>query len=213
MVNVIIVDDHELFRLGITTAIAKRYPDIRIVGESETGAGLFNLLKVVTADIILLDIMLPDISGIEIARYLKRERPEIKILAVSADNTTSVVQEMLEIGIEGFISKRAGGVDTLVEAIHSIMSGLEYFGKDISDIIFRVYFAKKKTVEVSSDFTEQEKRIIELCHQGLPGKLVADRLGISTRTVDKHKNNIFRKLGINSTLEMVSYAVKNGIID
>lgn len=151
-------------------------------------------------------------SGVEIARRLKKERPEIKILIISVENTASAVRNMLEIGIEGFISKRAGGVEVLVDAIRSIMSGLEYYGKDISNIIFRIYFSKKKTAEVSSDFTEQEKRIIELCHEGLSGKLIADRLGITTRTVDKHKENIFHKLSINSTLEMVNYALKNGII-
>ena len=212
MINTIIVDDHELFRLGIITAIEKRHPDICVVGETETGAGFFRLLESVAPDIVLLDIDLPDISGVEIARRLKKERPEIKILAISAENTADVVQEMLETGIEGFISKRAGGVDALAEAMRSVMCGFEYFGNDISNIIYRVYFAKKKTAEVSSEFTEQEKRVIELCHEGLSGKMIAERLGITTRTVDTHKKNIFRKLGINSTLEMLTYALKNGII-
>jgi two-component system response regulator NreC len=212
MINVILVDDHELFRLGVATAIAKRYTDLQVVGEAESGAELFALLKSVTADIILLDIVLPDMSGIDIARRLKKEYPDIKILAVSAENTTAVVQEMLAIGIEGFISKRAGGIDTLVEAIHSIMDGLNYYGKDISNIIFKIYFSKKKTAEVTPEFTHQEKRVIELCREGLSGKMIADRLNVTIRTVDSHKNNIFQKLGINSTLEMVNYAVKNGII-
>ena len=93
-----------------------------------------------------------------------------------------------------------------------IMQGCEYFGKDISEIIYRIYVSKKGTTQVSQEFTEQEKRIIELCHEGLPGKLIADRLCISLRTVDNHKNHIFRKLGISNTMEMVRYALKNGII-
>jgi len=161
---------------------------------------------------VLLDIILPDMSGIEIARRLKTERPKLKILAVSAENSTPVVQEMLDIGIDGFISKRHGGIDTFAEAVRSIMQGVDYFGKDISEIIYRIYVAKKKTVEVSGEFTPQEKRIIELCREGLPGKLIADRLEISLRTVNNHKNHIFRKLGITNTMEMVQYALKNGII-
>ena len=213
MIKVIIVDDHELFRLGIRTAIENRHPDLNIAGEAESGAALFALLNRVDADIVLLDIALPDMSGIDVARRLKNERPALKILVISAENTIPVVQSMLNVDVEGFISKRRGGVDMFAEAIRSVMQGINYYGTDISEIIYSIYISKKKTAEVSSDFTKQEKRIIELCSVGLPGKLIADRLGISISTVNNHKNNIFRKLGINNTMEMVQYAIKNGIID
>ena len=212
MIKIIILDDHELFRMGIKTAIESRYPDISIVGEAELGAEFFALLRTTTPDLVLLDIALPDMSGIEIARRVKKEYPEIKILIISADNTTATAEELLDVGVEGFISKLKGSPDTLVDAIRSIMQGLEYFGRDISDIIRHIYLTKKKTVDVTSEFSEPERRIIECCHEGLPAKLIADRLGISARTVDWHKANIFRKLGINNSLEMVRFAVKNGII-
>ena len=213
IVKVIIVDDHELFRLGLKTAIESRHPDICIVGEAGLGADFFALLKNnVVADVILLDIMLPDMNGFQIARRLKTEYPNLKILIISAENTSSVIQEMLDIGVEGFISKFNSSPDMLVEAIRSIMQGFEYFGRDISDIINRIYIAKKKTTQVSAEFSEQEKHIIEYSQQGLSAKMIADRLNISTRTVDWHKSNIFRKLGINSSLEMVRFAVQNGII-
>ena len=212
MIKIVIVEDHELFRLGVKTAIENCHSDLCIIGEAESGAELFALPQLADADIILLDIVLPDMTGVEIARRLKEERPELKILACSAENDGSIVQAMLDIGIEGFISKRNGGVDTIAEAIRSIMQGVEYFGQDISDIIYRIYVSKKKSAEVSAEFTAQEKRIIELCREGLPGKLIADRLCISLRTVDNHKNHIFRKLGISNTMEMVQYAIKNGII-
>jgi len=163
MINVIIVDDQELFRLGVRTAIENRHPDLCIAGEAETGVELFSLLAEVAVDILLLDIALPDMSGIDIACRLKKERPEIKILAISAENTAPTVQAMIEAGIEGFISKRHGGVDVFAEAIRTIIQGMDYFGKDISEIMYRIYVSKKKTAEVTSEFTVQEKRIIELC--------------------------------------------------
>jgi len=212
MISTIIVDDYELFRLGVRTAIESRFPDICIAGEAETGKELFDLLTDTPVDLVLLDIILPDMSGIDIARRLKKEYPSLKILAISSHNTTEVTASLLDAGIDGFISKRMGGVDVLVDAIHSVMSGFDYFGKDISDIIYRIYVSKTKTTCMSAHFTEQEKKIIELCRDGLPAKLIADRLNISPRTVDNHKNNIFRKLGINNTGEMVQYALKNGII-
>jgi len=212
-IKVIIVDDHELFRLGLRTAIESRYPDICIVKEASLGAEFFALLKGnFVADVVLLDIMLPDMNGFEIARRLKTEYPNLKILIISAENTSSAIQEMLDIGIEGFISKFKSTPDMLVEAIRSIMKGFKYFGRDISDIINRIYIAKKKTMEVSAEFSEQEKHIIEYSQQGLSAKMIADRLNLSTRTVDWHKSNIFRKLGINSSLEMVRFAVQKGII-
>jgi len=212
MIKVVIVDDQEFFALGVRTAIEFRHPDLCVTGVAASGAELFALLETVSVDILLLDILLPDINGVEIARRLKSERPELKILAISAENSIAVVMEMLNIGIEGFISKRNGGVDEYAEAIRSIMNGINYYGRDISGIIYNLYVSIKKTSEVTTEFTTQEKRIIELCRSNKSGKEIADQLCISLRTVNNHKNNIFRKLGINSTKEMVSIAIKNGII-
>jgi len=206
------VDDHELFRLSLRTVIECSHPDIVIVGEAGSGVAFFNLLKTVTADVVLLDIAMPGMSGIDIARRLKSEQPEMKILTVSAENDLSTVEEMFKLGIEGFVSKSNCKPDILAEAIRSVMNGLEYFGKDISEIISRIYIAKRRTANISEEFSDQEKHIIELCLEGLPAKLIADRLGISTRTVDWHKSNMFSKLGINSTLELVQFAIKNKII-
>ena len=211
-IRAIIVDDHELFRIGVRTAIELCHLDISIAGEVESGKDLFNLLKTTAADIVLLDIALPDMSGIEIARRLKKEYPQIKILAVSALNATQIIEDMIAVGVEGFISKINSAPDALVEAIHTVMQGRNYFGKDIAEIISRIYVAHKKTTKITTEFTEQEKLVIECCQKGLSSKLIADRLFISPRTVDWHKSNIFRKLGIKSTLEMVKFAVDNGII-
>jgi len=212
MISVILVDDHELFRSGIRLALTSRHPDIHIAGEAETGAEFFAILKTTPADLVVLDVIMPDMSGIEIAKQLKKEKPEMKILVVSSENTAAVTEALLEVGINGFISKRMGGIDALADAIHSVMNGLDYFGKDISDIIYRIYVAKKKTTEITSEFTQQERKIIELCREGLQSKQIAGQLCISPRTVENHKNHIFRKLGINSTLEMIQYAMKHGII-
>jgi len=212
MISAILVDDHELFRLGVRTAMASRHPDIHIAGEAETGTEFFSLLQKTDADIVLLDVNLPDMSGIDIAHRIRKEKPMMKILIISSENTAATTQALLETGIDGFISKRMGSVDTLADAIRSVMNGLEYFGKDISDIIYRIYVSKKKTTEITSEFTKQEKIIIEYCRKGLQSKQIADLLNISPRTVENHKNNIFNKLGINNTVEMLQYAIKNGII-
>jgi DNA-binding NarL/FixJ family response regulator len=211
MIRVIIVDDHSLFRIGLRAALHP-VSDIEVAGEADCGEALFRVLATTQADLVLLDINLPDMKGVDIAHRLRSDYPDVKILAISAENSARTVEEMLNAGINGFISKQMGDENELTEAIYAVMDGLEYFGKDISSIIYDVYVAKKKTVNVTSEFTEREKEIILLCSEGLIYKEVADRLGISFHTVNTHKKHIFQKLGINNTMEMVQYALKNGII-
>jgi DNA-binding NarL/FixJ family response regulator len=212
MFKIIVVDDHPLYRKGIKSTIHEGNTDIVVIGEAETGEELFKLLASSAPDLILLDINLPGISGVEIAFRLKKEYPAIKILAVSAENTAETVKAMVDAGIDGFISKRKSNMHDLTEAIHSIMSGLEYFGRDISAIIYDIFVNKKKTINPSNEFTDREKEIILASKEGLLIKEIADKLGISANTVNFHKKNIFLKLGINNTMEMVQYAMKNGII-
>jgi DNA-binding NarL/FixJ family response regulator/signal transduction histidine kinase len=211
-IKVIIVDDHTLFRTGLKATFQPDFFNIEVVGEAGGGEELFGVLKITQADLILLDINLPDMNGAEIARRLRCDYPDIKILAISAENTPKAVEAMLNEGINGFISKQKSDAHELSEAIHAVMNGLEYFGRDISSIIYDVYVAKKRSIEISSEFTEREKEVITLCSEGLIYKEIADRMGISFHTVNTHKKNIFQKLGINNTMEMVQYALKNGII-
>ena len=212
MTQVIVVDDHRLFRIGLKAAINAGYPDICIAGETECGNDLFGLLTSTPADVVLLDINLPDIGGAEIARRLRRDYPSIKILAVSAENAVETIESMLEAGIDGFISKQKGDMDELVKAIRTVVEGLEYYGRDIAAIIFGVYVSKKKTTDVTNEFTEREREIILACRDGLMCKEIADRMGVSINTINTHKKRIFMKLGINTTMEMVQYALKKGVI-
>jgi len=212
MISIILIDDHELFRLGVRGVLERSHSDIQIVAEAETGKELFDLLPHTEADVVLLDINLPDMSGIDIARRLRNDYPALKILAVSAENNAETVRALLDIGIDGFISKRMARADEMLQAIHSVVGGLDYFGRDIASIIYEIYVAKKKTSDLTAEFTERERDIIRLCREGLQSKEIADRLCISYRTVDTHKRNIFQKLGINNTVEMVKYALKQGII-
>ena len=210
--KVIIVEDMDLTRSGIRMVIEYYLPELCVTGEARNGNEFFQLLDSEGADIVLLDIGLKGMSGIDVARRLKKEYPKIKILAVSADNSPATVEEMLGTGVEGFIGKMANDNRTLVEAIRAVAEGYEFFGRDISAVISRTFLERKRHADATRDFTEQEKQIIELCHEGLPAKLIADRIGISAKTVNWHKSNIFRKLGINSTLELVKFGLNKGII-
>ena len=212
IIRVIVVDDHRLFRMGLKAVFKSDDSDIHIVGEADCGEALFRLPALASANLVLLDINLPGMSGIEIACRLRNEHPALKILAISAENSAATVKAMLDAGIDGFISKQRGDTDELAEAIRMVMSGVDYFGRDISSIIYDVFVTKKKSTVLTDEFTKREKEIIELCRDGLQCKEIAARLGIGISTVNTHKERIFAKLGINSTIEMVQYALKNGII-
>jgi len=213
-IRVIVVDDHSLFRKGARAMIRLDRSNITVTGEAESAEKLFSLLEAGTpAELILLDANLPDgMSGVEAARRLRCDYPAIKILAVESENTQEMVQEMLEVGIDGFISKQQGKEDELVDAIRSVMDGLNYFGRDISYVICGVVNAKSLTQTGDPGFTSHELDVIRLCRDGLMGKEIADRLNVSKRTVNTYKERIFQKIGLNSTIEMVNYALKNGII-
>lgn len=206
--KIIMVEDHQLFRLGISTALKSQPEKYNVVGEASNAAEFFQIIETTDADIVLLDIHLPDQSGIEIARKLIQLRPAMKILVLSAENDAETITKLIETGINGFISKNATMKELFI-AINYIEEGAEYFGKDISKIIRDIKVAKKDGKE---QFTERENEIISLCSEGLTAKEIADRMNINVATVNTHKNNIFKKLGINNSVELVIYALKNGII-
>ena len=213
MIQVIIVDDYSLTRTSLKFMFKADHPDIAVTGEAESGEELFRLLAAGTqADLVLLDIKLPGIGGVEVARRLRHEYPTLKILAVSGENAVETVNAMLDAGIDGFISKQQGVIDEIADAIRSVMCGLDYFGRDIAQIIYGVVRAKSLTQTTDPNFSERELEVIRLCSEGLLAKEIADRLGISPNTVKTYKTRIFSKLDINNTQEMMNYAMKKGII-
>jgi DNA-binding NarL/FixJ family response regulator len=178
---------------------------VEIAGEAASGRELFALLETQTPDLILLDIKLPDRSGLDIARQLKHEKPEIKILLLSAEDPKTIIETALAIGVEGYITK-AADLKEVENAVVSILNGLEYFGSDIAGLIYRIVSDKKKGSNSLPALTERETEIVSLCSEGLLAKEVANQLHISLGTVNRHKANIFSKLGINNRVELARYA-------
>lgn len=207
-IRVILVDDHQLFRLGLRGAIETPGSEIEIVGEAGSGKEFFELLPTVKSDIVLLDISLPDISGIDIAKRLHTENPELKILVLSAETGEDTIVQLTQTGINGFVSKSVP-VEELHRAIEYVADGAEYYGRDISKLIHYIHVARENG---KNDFTTRENDIIAMCAEGLSAKEIADKLNIGLSTVNTHKNNIFKKLGINNSVELVRYALKKGII-
>lgn len=206
-ISVVIADDHPIFLFGLRNTLA-RYADIEIVATASDGREALDLLETSAPDLLILDIIMPQMDGIETARLVREKYPSVRILVLSSDSSEQKLTQLVGIGINGFVSKNAGE-NEIVQAIRSVAAGYEYYGADIASLIRRIHNAKNLP---DSLFTDRELDIIKLSCQGLRYKEIADCLKISERTVETHKNNIFRKLGISSSVELVIYAIQNGII-
>ncbi len=211
-VRIIIIEDHYLIRLGLRNTFLKEDFDLKVevVGEAANAKQLYTILEEgLEADLLLLDIKLPDESGIEIAKRISIEYPYLKILILSAENSDEIIEQLLSVKINGFISK-GGTPKELFRAIDSVTDGFEYYGKDIATLMHNIKVARIDFDE--SQFTTKEIAVIKLAAKGLYSKEIADELDMSPKTVSVHKSNIFRKLGINNTAELVRYAIKMGFV-
>jgi DNA-binding NarL/FixJ family response regulator len=208
MIKVTIVDDHHLFRLGLECAIKQMNLPIEVICEAECGdVFLRQLAGGMIPDIVLLDIIMPGLSGVDLVQILRRDYQQVKILMLSAECDKHTIVQLTQTGIDGYISKSATRKE-LETAIDYISNDGEYFGDDIAHIIHNIRIAKNEEVEL----TPREREIVELCAQGLAAKEIADRLCISMWTVVNHKRNIMQKLGFHNNAEIVRYALDCGII-
>lgn len=208
-IRILLVDDHPLMLMGIR-AMLEGQTDIEIVGTAADGAKALAMLASMERlpNVMLLDIMMPGMDGIELARRMRAEMPDVALLVLSSDTSLATLEPLLNIGIDGFLSK-SSDKQTMLSAIRSVAAGYEFFGTDIARLIERISFAKKAS---DSLFTPRELDVIRLSCKGLQYKEIAGQLGIKYLTVVTIKNNIFRKLGINNTVELVLYAIKKELI-
>lgn len=211
-IKIIIVDDHQMFRDGIKLALNEE-EEFDIIGEAGNGHELFELMKKQEPDLVITDISLPDISGIDISERLNKEYPAIKVLVLSMHSNEEFIYKALIAGADGYLPKETS-ISELTKAIIKINSGKDYFNKDISDKLIHAFKKKNHTKnETENTLTKREKEIIRLIVEGLSNKEIADQLFISIRTVDTHKNNIMHKLHLKSSVELVKYAIKNNLAE
>lgn len=219
--RIVLVDDHALYRLGLRTTISEIDASLTIIGECGSSSEFTLMLQQKSIpDLVILDIRLPDESGISIARRLKIEFPQIKIIMLSSEVSEETVSELLEIDVEGYLSKMAQMAD-VEKAIRTVISGSNYYGQSVAKIMYNVFLAKtgimprKKLFASKKEtaLTAREIEIIKHLYDGYSAKEVGDKLNVSYRTIETHRNNILRKLGFNNTAELIKYAVKQGIVE
>ncbi|MDD3876697.1 MAG: response regulator transcription factor [Bacteroidales bacterium] len=214
-IKLILVDDHHIVRDGFKSLLSDSV-DIKIIGEAAGLKELVALMKIEMPDIIILDISLPEISGIEITAYLTENFPNAKVLILSMYTNEDFIRNAIKAGAKGYLPKNTTKKEFL-QAIHAIHEGDEFFSKSISEIIMKSYVKRIKSSEdphrKEDLLSEREIEILKLFVNGLSNQEIADKLFISIRTVESHKNHIMQKLELKSTVEMVKYAIKNNIAD
>lgn len=191
-IKIILTEDHQLLRDGIKALITSE--NIEIVGEASSGLELWKLMETTQPDIILMDISLPDISGIELTRTLSERYPDVKVLVLSMFTDESFINQAIKAGAKGYLHKNTTREEILV-AIDTVCAGSEFYSDNISKIILKSYIdkAKKNGEDISNPHVTLSKREIEILKmfaEGFINKEIADRLFISIRTVESHKNHI-----------------------
>jgi DNA-binding NarL/FixJ family response regulator len=214
--KIIVVDDHEIMRDGLVT-LMELEETVEVIGEAGNYQELYELLKKELPKVIIMDIGLPEKSGIEITEELLEKHPEINIIILSANLDEDSIFNAIQAGAKGYLPKDVGK-NELFTALSEVSQGKEYFNENISTIIFKNYvkFAKagqKQPSKKTASLTDREKEILKLLVEGLSYKEIGAKLYISTRTVETHKNNIAEKLELNTKVELVKYAIKNGLAD
>ncbi len=208
--NIIIVDDHEFFRSGLKMVI-NRLKYARVIGEATNGREFLELLRHKEPDIVLIDIQMPLMNGIEATRLALEEFPDLKIVALTMFDDEEYVQSMIDAGAKGFLLKNITR-EVLDQALLAIQDGKNYYSPELWE-----FFAKKVVSEPKQDddvqLTRREREILRLICDGLSNKEIADRLFISERTVIGHKSNLLAKTNTKSSVGLLSYAIKNRLVE
>jgi DNA-binding NarL/FixJ family response regulator len=206
--KILIADDHQIIRQGLKSLL-DRYPDFKVVGEAADGRNAVRLAKQLTPDVIVMDIAMPDLNGIEATRQLTKAQPEIKIIALSMHADRRFANEMIRAGAQGYLVKD-GAFEELAEAIRAVTSGKTYLSPRVADN----YVAGDAATTPSSAFdrlSPREREVLQLMAEGRSTKEIAMDLTLSVKTIETHRRQFMEKLNLFSVAELTKYAIREGL--
>lgn len=206
IISVIIADDHVIFRKGLVT-ILNEIQTIKVVAEASNGQSLLNSLKTKDADVILMDINMPTMDGIEATKKLRDKYPHIKVIALTMHEEIGYFNKMIEAGANGFLLKKTNR-DQLEEAINTVFSGGTYFAEEFVISINKPLASPNENIKLSA----REKEVLDFICKGYSNHEIAKTLGLSQRTIDGHRSRLFEKTGAKNAPHLVFFAVKNGLV-
>jgi DNA-binding NarL/FixJ family response regulator len=209
-INIFIVDDHNLFREGLKLLLSK-LSFINKIYEANNGKEFLNQIGDKEVDIVLIDIEMPVLNGIKTTEKVLEDYPDLKIIALSMYADESYYTNMIEAGAKGFLLKNSS-FEEVQRAIREVYEGRSYFSSEIMNELIK-NINRKKTARQNTELTDREIEILFHICKGFSNQEIADRLFLSKRTVDKHRENLLLKTGSKNTASLVIYAIKNGVIE
>lgn len=214
MIKILIADDHTMFADGIDSILTKE-SDMQVVGKTPKGAGVFEIVKNQKVDLILLDVNLLDMSGIDVAKRLSAENPDIRILAISMYNEASFVTEILKQGAKGYILKNTDK-EELLKAIRTVYNGDTFFSKEVTETIMRgLLKSQDQQIKKAPDLpkiSRREKEVLALIAQEFTTQEIADKLFINLKTVESHRSSLLAKFEVRNSVGLVRMAVEKGLL-
>ena len=213
-IRLLLADDHAVVRSGLRLLLESQ-PDMAIIGEAETGEEAVRRTAELRPDVVLMDIEMPGINGIEATRRIKGQSPATAVLALTMYEDDQYFFEMLRAGAAGYVPKRAAP-DELASAIRAVSRGDVFIHPSLAGRLVQDYLLRRDTDEQEppiDDLTPREQEVLTLIAEGLSNGEIAERLVISIKTVDRHRENIMRKLNPHNRVDLVKYALRKGLID
>lgn len=214
MIRVLLADDHALMRRGIRDLL-QADPDIEVVGEAGDGREAVQLSQKLDPDILIIDLTMPELNGLDAIRHIRRESPRIELLVFSMHDSEELVREVFAAGARGYVLKSDAAL-YLVEAVKSLAKHKPFFTPRISEAILNTLMTSpgngKQEPIPSGPLSSREREILQLLAENQTNKEIAAKLGISVRTVETHRRSIMQKIEANSIVELVHYAIRNGIV-
>jgi DNA-binding NarL/FixJ family response regulator len=211
--SVIIAEDHQLFREGLKSMLSAR-GDIDIIAEAEDGLEAVSCVKRTPPDLLLLDLSMPRLSGISVMKDVKRQFPDVKILALTIHESDEYVLEAFDAGTDGYCIKDASREELMV-AIDSVLEGKTYISPGIADNVMEGFLEDRKRLKTKTDWdtvTQREREVLKLLAEGYLNKEIAALLHISVKTVEKHRANIMNKLDLHNASALTAYAIEKGLV-
>jgi two-component system response regulator NreC len=212
-IRVVLADDHRMLREGIR-ALLERQDDIEVVGEAADGREAVRLVSQLCPDVVVMDVSMPLLNGIEATRQIRRDCPTARVLTLTVHESQDYVAQLLAAGASGYIIKRAGG-DELVSAVRAVHRGEVFLHPSIARVVIQDYVQRLQAgqgLSAQDVLTDREREVLQLIAEGYTNREIADLLHLSIKTVQNHRSNIMRKLDLHDRGELIKYAIQQGII-
>ncbi len=211
-ITVVLADDHRIVREGLH-ALLKVEPGLTVLGEAGDGLEAIEMVKKLSPDVVVLDLMMPGLNGLEAARQIRKERPQTGIVILSMYDDEGFVLEALANGSSGYVLKDAGSAD-LARAVREVAAGHRYLSPSLSDRAIEAYqrLGHAGTLDKYDTLTTREREVLQLSVEGHTNSEIATRLGISVRTAETHRSKVMHKLGVHTQTDLIRYALRRGII-